>query len=483
MSYYIAAHNVFCEIHLNISVEKILLIGKDEIPFNRNDGRNTYYLNFSYIIGHPIAIKVISSGEEKLVGITIKFITGKKIIEERVYSLQFQESIFVIEIDKLNSSNFREEIIEESRAFPILDSTPYIGDIEWSNFEGSDLDVVHEESDFNVNKEQEGGKVEVFFATNRNKTGDPDPNLFFGEKLNELSTGKCIINIPKGHEIGEIERPRKILWWQFNENKDKHVTLDSIVEIGSKDFYSMMKKDVLHTKNQSCLLFVHGYNTTFAEAAWRTGQIAYDMPFNGLTGFFSWPSSGRTLDYFSDIEKADSSVDIFEKFISELIVKSEIKKLHIVAHSMGNRVVTAALKSLSQKTDLKHQLDSIHQIVLAAPDLDQIVFQQSFLPTLRNLGKSRTLYASDKDKAMRISEKFRSMPRLGKGGGALFIADGLHSIDASNVKSPGNHHSYIFETETLLTDLYVLFDGVTDPTERSLKQADHHGLKYWYFPF
>jgi esterase/lipase superfamily enzyme len=399
--------------------------------------------------------------------------------------MQLQESIFVIEINKLNSSNFGEKIILESRAFPMLDSTPYIEDIEWSNFEGSDLEVlVHEESNISSITKQEEGKVEVFFATNRNKTGDNDPNLFFGEKLNELSTGKCIINIPKGHKKGEIERPRKILWWQFNENKDKHVTLDSIVEIGIKDFYSMMKKDVIHTKNQSCLLFVHGYNTTFAEAAWRTGQIAYDMPFNGLTGFFSWPSSGRTLDYFSDIEKADSSVDLFEKFISELITKSKIKKLHIVAHSMGNRVVTAALKSLSQKTDLKHQLDSIHQIVLAAPDLDQIVFEQSFLPTLRNLGKSRTLYASDKDKAMRISEKFRSsMPRLGKGGEALFIADGLHSIDASNVRSPGNHHSYIFETETLLKDLYNLFDGVTNPTERNLKQADHQGLKYWYFPF
>jgi hypothetical protein len=66
MSYYIAAHDVFCEIHLSISAEKIILIdGKDGLLFNRNDGRNTYYLNFTYIIDYPIAIKVFSSREEK----------------------------------------------------------------------------------------------------------------------------------------------------------------------------------------------------------------------------------------------------------------------------------------------------------------------------------------------------------------------------------------------------------------------------------
>lgn len=326
-------------------------------------------------------------------------------------------------------------------------------------------------------------QVELYFATNRNKTGKDDVNSYFGDKLDKLRYGSCKINIPKDHIQGNIERPSKILWlFSLSENDDKHIVLKKIQEKSEDDFYKWLKIDLPNTENKSALLFVHGYNTSFAEAAWRTGQIAYDTPFNGLTGFFSWPSYGNKINYLSDIENADASITALEKFIEDFIIKTEVKKMHIIAHSMGNRVVTQALNNLFRKESFKPYRDIINQIILAAPDLDQDVFTNNILPTFKNIGFKRTLYASDKDKALNLSKTLRvGKIRLGQGGQNIFVSDGIDSIDASDVMSEGNHHSYIFETRELLMDMNILFQEGWEPSKRRLINKTKNGLFYWLF--
>jgi esterase/lipase superfamily enzyme len=41
------------------------------------------------------------------------------------------------------------------------------------------------------------------------------------------------------------------------------------------------------------LVFLHGFNVTFADAAIRAAQIGCDLKVPGATAFFSWPSRGR----------------------------------------------------------------------------------------------------------------------------------------------------------------------------------------------
>lgn len=332
-------------------------------------------------------------------------------------------------------------------------------------------------------KKEFGENITVFYGTNRTKTGNSEPNKYYGDELGKLVYGSCIINIPKDHIRGNIERPSKILWiWSLRENENDHIVLKKIEEKTEIEFYQWLKNSLPQTENKSGLLFVHGYNNSFAEAAWRTGQIAYDTPFNGLTGLFSWPSAGKTLDYLADGEKAIASVLKLEKFIEDFIIKTGVKKLHIIAHSMGNIVVTNALKNLAQKASFRSYIKVIDQIILAAPDIDQDVFKETLLPTLNNIGTKRTLYASDKDQALSLSESIRSeRPRLGQGGEDIFVANGIDSIDASNVMSEGNHHSYIFETKELLMDMNILFEDGWEPIKRRLVDKEKNGLKYWLF--
>ena len=332
-------------------------------------------------------------------------------------------------------------------------------------------------------KKDVGGKITLFFGTNRNKTSSSDINQFYGNKLDKLKFGLCDVSIPRGHIQGDLERPFVLGFIEFKEKTNKHITLCDIQELDEQKFLQKIQEILDEPIEKTALIFIHGYNVTFAEAARRTAQIAWDIPFNGLSGFFSWPSSGNSFNYLKDIEHADASVSDFESFIEKIVLNTNIEKLHLIAHSMGNRLLSFSLTNLSDKPSFLSKLSIINQIVLGAPDIDQNVFMNTFLPKFKNIGNRRTLYSSDKDKALDISEELRGgLARLGDAGQSLFVCDGLDTIDASNVKSRILGHSYIFDTKELLSDLYYLLGKGLKPEERRLRARKKKNLIYWLFP-
>ncbi len=395
------------------------------------------------VVTHDINVNPFNSVE-----LTIKWFTEIQATEAN--SPIFDESL---EIQKMT-----QRMLEKIQLPVVIRSDRFYEDQSSASYDYQsrkqylNLEIINELEKLESPKEEKGGKIFLFYGTNRNKTGLADANNFYGDELSELKFGKCSVNIPKGHVQGEIERPSKFLVFQFPEKSERHVILESINELSEDEFLNEMSKDIDNLSEKAAMVFIHGYNTSFAEASRRTAQIAWDIPFNGIAGFYSWPSGGKLLDYLKDIEHADASVPDFEEFIHSLILKTKIDKLHLIAHSMGNRILTASIKDFSNKAEIAHKLKVFNQIVLAAPDLDQNVFRNTILPQFKNVGARRTLYSSEKDKALSLSETFRrGLARLGDAGTSLFVDTGLDTIDASNVKSLGNHHSYIFETNKRVT--------------------------------
>lgn len=344
----------------------------------------------------------------------------------------------------------------------------------------NDLEAGYEHTD----KKDLGSKIKIFYGTNRKKTGLEEFNQFYGKESGELIRGWCEVSIPKGHMLGHIERPSKILRIiPQNENIDKHICLVNIEEQETDVFLKSLSQIAAEYTGNAALLFVHGYNMDFMEAAHRTAQIAYDIPFNGPAGFFSWPSSGTFSAYPRDIEVADASLNKFQMFIEDLLEKTGIEQLHIIAHSMGNRLLTACFDKLASKQNYNAQLKVIREIILAAPDLDQDVFLNNILPNFKTIGNNRTLYVSDKDKALRMSELMRGgLPRLGSCGRNLFVAQGVDTIDASNIESDGTKHSYVFEADRVLGDLFHLFGYGKGPQYRRLRSRLKDNIPYWLFP-
>ena len=63
-----------------------------------------------------------------------------------------------------------------------------------------------------------------------------------------------------------------------------------IEQLPQADFRKQLRTRVDASREKQPMLFVCGYCATFHDAAGRTAQIAYDLPDQGLTMFFSWPA-------------------------------------------------------------------------------------------------------------------------------------------------------------------------------------------------
>ena len=175
------------------------------------------------------------------------------------------------------------------------------------------------------------------------------------------------------------------------------------------------------------------------------------------------------------------TVPHLKQFILKVINDASLEKLHIIAHSMGNRALTNAIKELNTEGI---NLKKINQIILAAPDIDSNVFTDVIVPGIKNVSKQITLYASSKDKALKFSRNLRAdIIRAGESGKDIVIVDGVCTIDASMVDTNFLGHGYFAETKDLINDIYLILEHAFIPSQRKLKQQNFPSKGfYWIFP-
>jgi len=155
--------------------------------------------------------------------------------------------------------------------------------------------------------------------------------------------------------------------------------------------------------------------------------------------------------------------------------KSGAERIHIIAHSMGNRAVCDALKALSY--DSTSQLKFNH-LVLAAPDIDAGTFQE-LAATLQRLAGRVTLDESSQDKAIQASRKIHGNPRAGE---PLLVVRGMDTIDASAVDTDFLGHSYFSDNWPLLSDIHSILFKDEPPSGRfGLVEMEHEDGKYYAF--
>jgi esterase/lipase superfamily enzyme len=324
--------------------------------------------------------------------------------------------------------------------------------------------------------EENASVVRVFYATDRMQVvGKGDPRYDHGRSTSgQISYGECAISIPRVHRLGKLETP-SILRLEFSPDPEKHIVLQQVRDLEESIFLELVAASVAKSPAKEAFIFIHGYKVSFEDAARRTGQIAFDLHFVGAPIFYSWPSNGKLADYLKDETNITWSTPHFQGFLSLLSQHSGAKRIHIIAHSMGNRAVCDALKALSY--DPNSNLRFNH-LVLAAPDIDADTFRE-LAATLQRLSGRITLYESSKDKALQASKKIHGNPRAGE---PLLVIPGLDTIDASAVDTDFLGHSYFSDNWPLLSDIHSILFKDDPPAERfGLTEMQHPDGKYYAF--
>ena len=322
-------------------------------------------------------------------------------------------------------------------------------------------------------------RVPVYFATDRARTeGAEDFEDYFTTRRNEdgeLYFGRCTVTVPADHRIGRVERP-SWLRLEFRENPRKHVVIAGIVEYPASAFYAELKAYVNRPEETGVLVFVHGYNVTFAQAVRRTAQITYDLEFPGPAVAYSWPSHGSVASYLADANNVRWSVPHFQKFLLDLKQQANADVIHLIAHSMGSRVLAEALGRMDGEFRSGH-------VVFAAPDIDADVFKE-LTSTFRTRARQVTLYASSNDEALKLSRKLQGdYARAGETSSDVLVVTGVDSIDASRVNTGLLGHSYYGDNRSIISDIYYLLHSETPTGKRfgMFEQMNKQGLLYWAF--
>ncbi|MGB6119103.1 MAG: alpha/beta hydrolase [Mesorhizobium sp.] len=321
--------------------------------------------------------------------------------------------------------------------------------------------------------------VKIYYATDRARTGSDLPSNFYGGDRGELELGTANVSIPLSHRPGAIEAP-SIWTFDFREDPERHIVLSSVVPKAGEDVFAEMQKQMETSAAKDAFVFVHGFNVPFNEAAMRTAQMAYDMNFEGLPILYSWPSRASVLSYIADTAVVNLSGRRLSRFLDDVVAKSGATRIHLIAHSMGNRALTDALELFA----LRHQgkPPAFDQVLFTAPDLDAGLFTE-MVETIRPTAQRITLYASDRDWALAVSRKLHGdAPRAGQAGAGIVQLADVDSIDMTTIGEDMLAHSYYANNPSALTDILSLFWRDAPPEQRC-GMSRHPGDKggYWSY--
>ena len=237
------------------------------------------------------------------------------------------------------------------------------------------------------------------------------------------------------------------------------------------------------------LFYVHGYRTDLNMVledicSLEEKYICEDSPVQIIVAI-SWPARKNLLHYRDDAKDAIHSgktfarnFDLLQKFIAALYGNEGKGRIHLLAHSMGNRM----LESLVLHLTLRQQKQSeafLNEVILAAPDIDWHAFENGYaLYKLSLLCQRVTVYYNEEDVALYLSQTVQNRhKRLGRHGfrDSKKVPQNVYAVDCTCINDLSNivchiiEHSYHTLSNYTIKDMIYVLKGT--PTEQFLQYS------------
>lgn len=285
-------------------------------------------------------------------------------------------------------------------------------------------------------------KAAVFYATDRARNDEGLAQSFYGGGRGDLEFGMAEVSLPDPVALG-------------------HAVLRRVDPLAEAGFYARLDRALANRAAPELLVYVHGADMGFEEAARRAAGLAGAPRFDGLPVLYSWASGGSVVDYIGDSAAVDLSGPRLARVLEGLRQKTGARHIHLLAEGLGARPLLAALMLLQAAHPGQGPL--FDQIILTAPDVDAGLFQE-IAPQIRPLALRLTLYASDQARTLSVArELYGDALRAGDGGAVTLTQGEVDSIDISGwgrdplrpqIGAPG------------LTDIATLIRRDTPPAQR-----------------
>jgi esterase/lipase superfamily enzyme len=317
----------------------------------------------------------------------------------------------------------------------------------------------------------------VWFGTNR----QPDGRGGFGAGRHPRTTrGRAEVLVPEAHRFGETGTPfwKKLLRFDLRDDRlrlQKVTTQERDAWLG--EIQQAMQDAKAAGESPHALFFLHGFNVTFEEAAIRAAQIGVDLAVPGATAFFSWPSRGSVTAYPADEATIEASEGAITDFLVDFATNCGAEKVHVIAHSMGNRGLLRALQRIAANAQTRGQV-KFGQVFLAAPDVDRDLFL-NLARLYPEHAERTTLYASDADLPVHLSSQLHDAPRAGYYQ-PYTVAPGVDTVAVPDFDLDLLGHAYFAQAEALLYHIRdLMLNGKATVTTNRLHPAVDGSASFW----
>jgi esterase/lipase superfamily enzyme len=255
----------------------------------------------------------------------------------------------------------------------------------------------------------------LLVATTRKPVDDASSERWFGsERAAKMSVARAKLAPPTEGRFSSLSSSGLDDW--------RLESVDTVPRVGNLLADATSARDVL--------IYVHGFNQTFETAAVDAVHLAEGVKFHGETMVFSWPSKAKLFDYGYDRESAMWSRDALDQVLAGLIASPNVRRIHIVAHSIGTMLTMEALRQFYARRG-NAVAARIGAIVFASPDIDMDVFSSS-VRRIGPLARKITVVTATNDRALAVAGWIAGgVARVGAAEKAELERMGLQVIDAS----------------------------------------------------
>ena len=376
------------------------------------------------------------------------------------------------------------------------------------------------ERDFyaDLSPELKNTEVPLFYITDRTPEQDEEGNLRYGYgRSNSQAFGKTVVDLGVDitwEELLEASRTQqriKPVKLELREVTElvrgtntpipfslvdgkivEEATLVAQRDAAAEAFRSMLVRQLKLTPRKDVFIYVHGYHNTFDDAAFAMAELWHFLGRIGVPIIYTWPAGYPGIfGYTYDRESSEFTVYHLRQVLGFISSFPEVERIHLIAHSRGTDVAVAAVRELTIAARAAGidpvKKYKIHNLVLAAPDLDmQVVTQRIGGDRLAMSVKRFTIYSSPADKAIGVASQLFESPRGRLGTvelkdldetlraaaqssahkqlpGRLAVINFSGAADTENSQRDRYGHSYFRDAPTVSSDLVLMLRDDLDP--------------------
>ncbi len=258
-------------------------------------------------------------------------------------------------------------------------------------------------------RERRTVELELLYITDRAPETDSQSDLPYGEERSRsLIFGTAVVKMTPNLTWADLEQQSRLrkrtkeVNLELSEVRERgrfpeepydlEVTSDGLIRspttvtqhrLVRARFESQLREQLRQSPSKEVVLYIHGFNESFASAAYTMADLCHYLGRQHVCMIFSWPAStsgNRLLSYPPKAQPTAYPIGHLRKAIRMIGQTPGVEGVHLLAHRRGAALLLNALQELAIETVAAGvepaEALKLNHFVLMAPDIDEEVGEQ-----------------------------------------------------------------------------------------------------------